>query len=317
MAAAEGSDADLWAHAVHGVIVMLRHMGRLTEALAAAEDALGRLPAAVSPGLRGDLHQEFARIYDLRGDLRRSAQANEKSLRLAVPPHDLDGRGQALLTRGRLALVRLEPMAARAAFRAALDYAEERESASYQSVAWAGLASAHIAMGDVAAAAETLGQAQTLHARVGERALDLQLAWTEGDLARLRGDRDTAERHYGRALAQCREGEIASPRILALLGLARLDLKTSNPARALERAREAAAIAARGELGGLLPLARLIEAEAHAALGGTKEALQRLREAAASLAAWRSGPGGPALLGRRAAGVGHPRRSRSGACPPP
>jgi len=33
MAAAEGRDADLWAHAVHGVVVMLLSMGRLTEAM--------------------------------------------------------------------------------------------------------------------------------------------------------------------------------------------------------------------------------------------------------------------------------------------
>ena len=132
-----------------------------------------------------------------------------------MPPHDLDGRGQALLTRGRLALVRLEPMAARAAFRIALDYAEERESVSYQSVAWAGLASARIALGDVVAAAEALRRAQALHAQVGERALELQLAWTEGDLALLRGDLDAAERHYGRAIAQCREGEIASSKSAA------------------------------------------------------------------------------------------------------
>ena len=304
--AAEGCDSDLWAHAVHGVVVMLLNMGRLTEAQATAEDALVRLPVGVSSGLRGDLHQVLARICDLRGDLRRSAEANEASLRLAVPPHDLDGRGQALLTRGRLALVRLEPMAARAAFQAALDYAEERESTSYQSVAWAGLASAHIEMGDVAAAAEALVRAQALHTQVGERALELQLAWTEGDLALLRGDRDAAERHYGRALALGREGEIARPKVLALLGLARVDLKASNPARALDRAREAAVIATRGELGGLLPLVRLIEAEAHTAVGSTKVALQRVREAAASFAAWRSGPGEARcmllearLLGRR------------------
>ena len=40
MAAAEGRDVDLWAHAVHGVVVMLCSMGRLGEALATAEDAL-------------------------------------------------------------------------------------------------------------------------------------------------------------------------------------------------------------------------------------------------------------------------------------
>ena len=34
--AAEGRDPDLWAHAVHGVVVMLRSMGRLTESLATA-----------------------------------------------------------------------------------------------------------------------------------------------------------------------------------------------------------------------------------------------------------------------------------------
>lgn len=307
MASSEGRDADLWAHAVTGVVVMLRSMGRLSEAQAATEDVLRRLPPGVSPGLCGDLHQSLAYVYCLRGDFRRCAEANDESLRLATPPHDLEARGQALLTRGRLALARLEPVAACAAFRIALDYAEERESVSYQSVAWAGLASARIALGDVVAAAEALQRAQALHAQVGERALELQLAWTEGDLALLRGDLDAAERHYRRAIAQCREGEIAIPRVRALLGLARIDLKASNPARAVERAREAAAIAARGELGSLLPLARLIEAEAHVAVGGAKEALKRVREARAGMSAWGSGPGEARalllearLLGRRA-----------------
>jgi hypothetical protein len=65
----------------------------------------------------------------------------------------------------------------------------------------------------------------------------------------------------------------------------------ANAARALDRAREAAAAATRGELGSLRPQAQMIEAEAHAALGATDEALLRVREAAASFAAWRSGPG--------------------------
>jgi ATP/maltotriose-dependent transcriptional regulator MalT len=300
MAAAEGRDADLWAHAVHGVVVMLRSMGRLTEAQATAEDALERLPPEVNPGLRGDLTQALAYVHLLRGDLRESARANEASLRLAVPPYDLDGRGQALLTRGRLALVRLEPTAARVAFEAVLDYAGQHESASYQSAAWAGLAAAHIALGD--AGVEGLCPAEG----VGERAVELQLAWTEGDLARLRGDGEAAERHHGRALALCREGEIASPRVLALLGLARVHLMTSKPGPALEEAREAVAVAARAGLGGVLPLARLVEAEACAAVAGEREGLEALREAAATVRAWWSGPGQARcalvevhLLGRR------------------
>jgi ATP/maltotriose-dependent transcriptional regulator MalT len=291
MEAADGRDSDLWAHAAHGVVVMLRSMGRLTEALATAEDALQRMPADANPGLGGDLYQALAYAHLLHGDLAESARANETSLRLAAPPYDLDGRGQALLTRGRLALVRLEPTAASHAFGAVLDYAGQHESASYQSAAWAGLASAHVALGDVAAAADALGRAQALHARVGERALELQLAWTEADLARLRGDVDSAERHYERALALCREGEIAGPRVLALLGLARVRLSTSEAVPALERAREAALIAARGELGGLLPLARLTEAEACASIGSTKEGLAALGQASASFTAWGSGPG--------------------------
>jgi tetratricopeptide (TPR) repeat protein len=51
MAAAEGRDVDLWAHAVHGVGVMLRSLGRLGEALTTLEAAVERLPAGVSPGM--------------------------------------------------------------------------------------------------------------------------------------------------------------------------------------------------------------------------------------------------------------------------
>ena len=156
----------------------------------------------MNPGLRGDLYQAIAYVHLLRGDLAASARTNETSLRLAVPPYDLDGRGQALLTRGRLALVRFEATAARTAFGAALDYAGQHESASYQSAALAGLASAHMALGDVAAAADALDRARALHARVGERALELQLAWAEGDLAQLRGDGDTAERLHDEQLVE-------------------------------------------------------------------------------------------------------------------
>src|SRR5262249_61601237 len=53
MVAADGRDVDLWAHAVHGVVVMLLSMGRLVEGQAPAANALRRLPAAVSPGPRG------------------------------------------------------------------------------------------------------------------------------------------------------------------------------------------------------------------------------------------------------------------------
>ena len=309
MAGAEGRDADLWAHAVHGVVVMLFSMGRLDEALATAEDALRRLPALVTPGLRGDLHQVLARILCLRGDLARSRSSNEKSLRLALPPHDLDGRGQALLTRGRLALIRLEPSAAREAFQAALDYAMEQKSASYQSVAWAGLASAHLAVGDLAAASVALGQAQALHARVGERTLELQLASAEGDLELLRSDGDAAERHYRRVLGLCRDAEIPGVRVHALLGLARLELKRARAGRARDRAREAAAATAHGDLGGLAPAVRLIEAETLAAAGANREALRALRQAASCFAAWRSGPGETrcALLEVRVRGRRTPR----------
>jgi DNA-binding SARP family transcriptional activator len=81
---------------------------------------------------------------------------------------------------------------------------------------------------------------------------------------------------------------------------------TSKWAQAREHAREAAAVAAQAELGSLLPLARFIEAEAYAGVGGAKEALGALREAAATVTAWRSGPGQARcallevrLLGRR------------------
>jgi hypothetical protein len=70
--------------------------------------------------------------------------------------------------------------------------------------------------------------------------------------------------------------------VLALLGLARVDLARPRVSRAFDRAREAAAIATRGEIGSLLPLARLIEAEALGAAGDADRALARLDEATAA-----------------------------------
>jgi len=255
MAAAEGRDVDLWADAVHGVGVMRRSLGRLGEALTTLEAAVEQLPAGVSPGLVALLHQVLAFAYCVRGDLDRSARATDEALRLAVSPDDVDARSSALLNRGQLALIRLEPSVARAVFQSVREYAEEHRSGYYQVQAWAGLAAADIALGEVAGAAEALGRAQTLQAQVGERALELQLAWTEGDLALRQGELDAAEQHYERALAHWRDGELARPRVLALLGLARVDLARPRVSRALDRAREAAAIATRGEIGSLLPLA--------------------------------------------------------------
>jgi tetratricopeptide (TPR) repeat protein len=95
---------------------MLRSLGRLTEALTTTEAAVERLPAGVSPGLVADLHQVLAFAYCVRGDLDESARATDEALRLA-PPHEVEARSSALLNRGQLALIRLEPSAARAVFR--------------------------------------------------------------------------------------------------------------------------------------------------------------------------------------------------------
>ena len=50
-----------------------------------------------------------------------------------------------------------------------------------------------------------------------------------------------AEQHYERALAQWRDRELARARVLALLGLARVDLARPRVSRALDRAQEALA----------------------------------------------------------------------------
>src|SRR5215831_13587087 len=56
LAASEGKDANLWAHAVHGVVVMLTNLGRLGEARSVAEAAVRRMPDDVQPSLRADLY---------------------------------------------------------------------------------------------------------------------------------------------------------------------------------------------------------------------------------------------------------------------
>ena len=165
-----------------------------------------------------------------------------------------------------------------------------------------------IALGDVAAAAEALGRAQSLHAQVGERALELQLAWTEGDLALLRGDLDAAGAHYGAPSPSLAKASSPVPRCSPCSAWHASTSAAPIPARAIERAREAAAIAARGELGSLLPLARLIEAEAHAAVGGTKEAEAGLARLAAAFAR-----GGRARRGPLRAAGGAPARRRHAA----
>jgi ATP/maltotriose-dependent transcriptional regulator MalT len=161
---------------------MLRSLGRLGEAVTTLEAAVEQLPAGVSPDLVALLHQALAFAYCVRGELGESARATDEALRLA-PPGEVDARSSALLNRGQLALIRLEPSAARAVFRSVREYAEEHRSGYYQVWAWAALAAADIALGEVAGAAEALGRAQTLQGQVGERSLELQLAWTDGDLA--------------------------------------------------------------------------------------------------------------------------------------
>ena len=286
LAASEGKDADLWAHAVHGVIVMLTSMGRLGEGRAVAEDAVKHVPDEVQPGLRADLYAYLANICRLLGRLKQSARATDQALRLDAASGSLDTQGQALLNRARLALVRLEPTAALDAFRIVLRHADEQQSPYYQVAAWAGLAQAHTFLGSLDAAALALQRARAIHARVGERPLDLQLSIVEGDLAQLRGDERAAEAHYRRVLDESRENELPVSPVLAHLGLARAAAKANEERSALEQARTAVDISRRGDLGSLLPVARLTEAIVLAATRRTRPALAALREADGIFAAW-------------------------------
>jgi tetratricopeptide (TPR) repeat protein len=139
-----------------------------------------RLGCVRQPGLRADLFAYLANVCRLQGRLKQSARATEQALRLDAASGSLDTQGQAFLNRARLALVRLEPTAALAAFRLVLRYAEEQQSPYYQVAAWAGLAQSHTSLGSLDAAAQALQRARAIHGRVGERPLDLQLSIIEG-----------------------------------------------------------------------------------------------------------------------------------------
>lgn len=220
--ASEGKDVNLWAHSMHGVMVMLASLGRLREAIATGEDALSRLPGGVDLKMRADLHLVVGTCYRLAGQLAEAHRQVDEGLRLGRRSGDLDGVAQGLINRGWLALTCFAPSAAREHFDELARWSEDQHSPAYQATAHAGLAAVSIALGDVAAAHEALDRASLLHAQVGERSLELQLGWTRSDLALLRGDLDEAGRGYHQVLAQCREGESARPRIFATLGLSRV-----------------------------------------------------------------------------------------------
>ena len=291
VAASEGKDPNLWAHAVHGVIVMLGNLGRLGEALKYGDEALARMPAGVEPGLRADVFGVLSRTCRYLGDVHRSARLNEQALRIDANPGSLNARSVGLLNRGHLALVRLEPSVALEAFRVALRYAEEQQSLPFQGMAWAGLAQSHIALGSVDAAVPAFEHACAIHGRIGERALDLQLSVVGGDLALLRGERSTAEAHYRRVLDDSRDGELAVVRVQASMGLAGAAGTAGEWGSALAHARVAADLARHGDLGSLLPVARLTEATMLAATRATASALSALREADRVFAAWGCRPG--------------------------
>jgi ATP/maltotriose-dependent transcriptional regulator MalT/DNA-binding SARP family transcriptional activator len=287
LAASRGKDSDLWAHAVHGVIVMLTNLGRLGEARSVAESAVRHAPDGVQPGLRADLYAYLANICRLLGRLKQSVRATEQALRLDAATVSLDTQGQALLNRARLALVRFEPTAALDAFRIVLRRAEEEQSAYYQVAAWAGLAQAHMSLGSLDAAELALQRARTIHHHVGERLLELELAVLEGDLAHLRCEGPVAESHYRRVLRESREGELPTAAVRAHLGLARTAAAAGEDRDALEHARRAVDNARRSDLGSLLPAARLAEASILAAGRQRVPALAALREADATFATWR------------------------------
>ena len=291
LAASEGTDANLRAHAVHGVMVMLTNLGRLGEARAVAEAALGRVSDEVHPSLRADLYAYLANICRLLGRLKQSARATEQALRLDAATASLDTQGQAMLNRARLALVRLEPTAALDTFRSVLRLAEEQHSPYYEVAALAGLAQAHLSLGSLDAAALALQRARSIHAHVGERLLELELAVLEGDLAHLRCDGPGAESLYRRVLQESRDGELPLAAVRAHLGLARTAEAAREDRSALEHARSAVSISRGSDLGSLLPVARLAEASMLAAAGRRLPALVALRQADATFAAWRCSTG--------------------------
>ncbi len=231
-------------------------------------------------------HAFMSNICRHLGRLKQSARANEDGLRIDAASGSLDTQSLGLLNRGRLALVRLEPTAALLAFRVALRYAEERQSLFYRAMAWAGLAEAHVLLGSLEPAAQALEQARAIHVQVGERTLDRQLLVIAGDLALLRGDPRVALASYRRVLDDSRDGELATARVQAHLGLARVAAKAGEVESALAHARTAVDLARREDLGSLLPVARLTEAAALATPDEAPSALAALQEAERIFAAW-------------------------------
>jgi DNA-binding SARP family transcriptional activator len=178
-----------------------------------------------------------------------------------------------------------------AVYRIATDMGREK---LIHMLAWAGLAQSHVSLGSPDAAAEALEHARAIHGGVGERTLDLQLQVIGGDLALLRGDGSAAEASYRRALGDSREGELATARVQAYLGVARAAAKAGEGERAVAHARMAVDLSRRGDLGSLLPVARLIEATVLVGTRMASSALPALREADRIFAAW-SCPQGRAL----------------------
>ena len=285
-----------------------------------AEDALGRLAPGVSPGLRGDLPQVLANVHYLRATFG-AARGPTRSRSGGRAAHDPGrARGQALLTLGPARLVRSRPVAARAAFPGCARLRARRAIRPPIVGGVGGLASAHIALGTGGAARLSVAR-MALHAQVGERALELQLALDRGRSRVLRNDRDDAERNT----------DVYSPSVTRVRSPVPRSLPCSAwPASTSRLRTRRECSSAQRELSPLLRVgssAVCCRLPADRGRKRTRRAAARrrlssdFREAAASFVAWRSGPGEArcALLEARLRGGGHrpPRPSCSALGRPP
>jgi ATP/maltotriose-dependent transcriptional regulator MalT/DNA-binding SARP family transcriptional activator len=257
-AAARGRDPNLWAFSMHGIAVMLSHMDRFAEAAGTCRDALASLEPDVEP------RWKIALLVVLADSLLQMGRLGEaEGLLPAIEraaPEPQPGKGlREKYFRAAFALARMEFTRATELYRAALEEASAVASHSYQVWILTDMVAVELGRRDLAAARTTLQRAQAGHELTGERLADLQLTNHAGSVALMAQDLLEAARLYQRTLESWRDSDTQGPRILALLGLARVARAQGNLVEAESLLNAASSTAERLSFGRLLPEVRLAQ----------------------------------------------------------
>ena len=289
-AAARGRDPNLWAFSMHGIAVMLLHMDRFEEAARTCRDALASLESDIEPRWKiallvvlADSLLQLGRLGEVEGLL----PAIERTA-----PEPQPGKGlREKYFRAAFALTRMEFALAVQGYRAALEEAAAVASQTYETWILADMVAVELGRRDLAAARTALQRAQTAHALTGERLTDLQLTNHAGSVALLAQDISEAARLYQRTLELWRDGETQEPRILALLGLARVARAQGNLAEAESLLSATSSTVERISFGKLLPKVRLEQISLLHERGDTARASALLSSVRDAFTDWGTPPG--------------------------